>query len=87
MKNDVNGTSVPHPDLDPKDSYVFGPPGSTSGSVSHRLGSEDPDTASGSVPKCHGSAALLSAMPLRKVPLHRAMYSVEIIQPQFSYII
>jgi hypothetical protein len=42
----------PHPDPDPYGPYVFGPPGSASGSVSHkygsgsvsqRYGSEDPD--------------------------------------------
>ncbi len=33
-------TSVPNPHLDP---YVFGPPGSASGSVSQRYESEDPD--------------------------------------------
>ncbi len=41
-------TSVPNLHPDP---YVFGPPGSASGSFSQRCGS-------GSVPKCHGSPTL-----------------------------
>jgi hypothetical protein len=40
-------TSVPSPDP-----YVFGPPGSASGSVGQRFGS-------GSVPTCHGSPTIL----------------------------
>jgi hypothetical protein len=40
LKND-KCTSVP--DLDPEDPYVFGPPGSESGSVNHRYGSEVSD--------------------------------------------
>ncbi len=33
-------SSVADPDPDPKDPYVFGPPGSESGSISQRYGSE-----------------------------------------------
>jgi hypothetical protein len=42
-------------DPDPSDPYVFGPPGSGSGSISQRYGS-----ACGSVPTCQGSATLES---------------------------
>ncbi len=47
------------PDPDTKDPFVFVSTGS----------------ASGSVPKCHLSATLLNAIPLRKVLLHRSLYS------------
>jgi hypothetical protein len=51
LKNDENVPRTSDPD--PEDPYVFGPPGSSSGSVSQRYGS-------GSVPTCHESPTLLS---------------------------
>jgi hypothetical protein len=59
-KNDVNvGTSVPdlHPDPDSWDPNVFGPTGSASGSVT-----EVRIRGSGSVLKCHGTAALVDTV-------------------------